>query len=784
MKLLNKFWPLLFIFFIWLIFSAPYFVQNKIPFASDYLVNFFSPWNAYPGFAGPVKNNAMPDVIGQIVPWKMFTIDTLKSGEIPLWNPYSFSGTVHLANYQSAVLSPFNLLFLLLPFVDAWSILVLLQPLLAGTFMFVFLKNLKLGNQSSLIGAVSFMFCGFITSWMGYATLGYAILFLPLALFFIEKYYTEREFKYLFMLSLTFPLSFFSGHFQISLYFLFFIVIYLLFKLYETRDKQLTFFCFAYLTFGALLTLPQVLPSVEAYTQSLRSSIFQKAEVIPWSYVATFFAPDFFGNPVTRNDWYGHYAEWNAFLGLVPILLAIYSLFYVKNKKIFFFLVSSLIAIFLSFQTPLLNLVVLLKIPVLSTSAASRVIVLFSFSAAVLAAFGYEKLEKDLREKVLKKLKLFLPLISIIFITLWLIVFLKVLGLEKSVIARQNLILPTLIFVAFLGTIGLFIIFSKLTRRINIILFILILLTALDMLRFATKWQPFALKSHFYPNVQVSSELAKIQNKDRALANFGAEASVVYKVPTIGGYDAVYNRRYGEFISSLNNGDLTPAARSVVAFPKNGLNSDEGLNLLGVNYLIHKKSDGNAVWEYPFWNYPDSFKLTYDDVAYQIYENIKAYPKAFLLDKYSVKTNSQEILNEMFTKDLNLRETVVLEKDPQSEPNFKKGELNLLTYTSNKIKIKTNTDGNSLLFISDPFYPGWEAFVDGKEIEILRSDFTFRAVSIPKGEHLIEFNYFPKSFVLGLFLAGLGFILMLFFPKFKFLYGKPFFSKIKQVNKL
>ncbi|MEK7573051.1 MAG: hypothetical protein AAB531_01360, partial [Patescibacteria group bacterium] len=99
-NLTLKFWPIVFILAVWLIFSSPYFFKNLVPFPSEYLVNFFPPWASYQEFAGPVKNNAMPDIITQIYPWKNFTIETLKTGQIPLWNPYSFSGTPHLANYQ------------------------------------------------------------------------------------------------------------------------------------------------------------------------------------------------------------------------------------------------------------------------------------------------------------------------------------------------------------------------------------------------------------------------------------------------------------------------------------------------------------------------------------------------------------------------------------------------------------------------------------------------------------------------------------------------------------
>ena len=69
-----------------------------------------------------------------------------------------------------------------------------------------------------------------------------------------------------------------------------------------------------------------------------------------------------------------------------------------------FFAISSILALLFAFQTPLLDLLVNLKIPVLSTSAASRIIVLFSFSMALLAGFGLESLISDIREKKYKKL--------------------------------------------------------------------------------------------------------------------------------------------------------------------------------------------------------------------------------------------------------------------------------------------------------------------------------------------------------------------------------------------
>jgi hypothetical protein len=763
MKLFKRFWPIILIVVVWFIFTSPYFVQHKVPFSSTYLVNFFSPWNAYPGFGSPVKNNAMPDVIGQIYPWKTFTIDTFKHLQIPLWNPYSFAGTTHLANYQSAVLSPLNLLFFILPFIDAWSLMVLLQPLLAGIFMYLYLKTLKISKEGSLIGSLGFMFCGFIITWMAYATLGYAILFLPLALFAIEKFYQTQKNWFLTLLSFSLPLSFFSGHFQISIYFFLLIGAYIIFKFYQTRNIRNTVYIILYILLGILLSLPQLLPSVEAYTQSLRSSIFQKGEVIPWGYLSTFLAPDFLGNPVTRNDWFGHYAEWNAYIGVIPLMLGFYAVFRVRKKEILFFGLTALLAILFAFQTPLLDLLVILKIPVLSTSAASRIIVLFSFSLAVLAGYGFDRLVKDIRQKNLKPIYLWLAIFVAIFVFLWGVVLLKlILPMDKIVIARQNLILPTIIFFVSwaLITFSSLAIHLKKELLIKLLPILLIMIVVFDLLRFSNKWMPFDSRNLMFPRIPIANELNRISGFERVLSNIGGEGIIYYRLPTLDGYDAVYIKRYGEFIASLDQGILTDSGRSVVNFPKNGLYAKQTINLLGVKYIVHKVADGHAPWAFPFWTYPaGTFPTIYNDGVYQVFENKDAFPRAFLANSYVMENNPQKILNTMFDPNFDLKKTVVLEQDPKLKLNGQ-GAAKINKYSSEKISIATNSTGNNLLFLSDVYYPGWQAYIDGHQTQIYRADFAFRVIFAPKGKHQVEFIYNPLSFNLGVLAAVLGLLII------------------------
>jgi len=511
--------------------------------------------------------------------------------------------------------------------------------------------------------------------------------------------------------------------------------------------------------------MPQLLPSIEAYSQSFRSGIFQKIEAIPWQYLPTLFAPDFFGNPVTRNDWFGHYAEWNSFIGLVPLMLAFYSFTNIKKSKTLFFLVVGLIAFFLAYNTPIINLIVFLKIPVLSTSAASRIIVLFSFSFAVLAGFGYDQLAGDVEKRKIKKITIWLLCFLLVFLILWLIVFLKLfLSFDKTLIARQNLIFPSLIlFIAFCSV--LIAVFYK--RKS--ILMLLLVLVAFDLLRFSTKWQTFDSKNLVFQKTPVVLELQKIQKTGRILGNFGAEVTNYYELPSIEGYDAVYIRRYGQFIASLQSGLLVDSPRSVVSFPNDSPFASKAANLLNINYIVYKISDGYSSWVFPFWKYTDQFKLIFKDEKYEIYQNTKVYPAAFLVSNYQVEKNPQAILNTMFSKKFDLSKEVVLEEEIN---NFnlngigKVGDAEVLSKSFNEMNILTKSETKSLLFIPNTFYDGWKAKVDGKETKVYRADFTFDAIPVDKGSHKVELKYEPVYLKIGYLLAGLGILgIILLFAK-------------------
>ncbi|MFC1727392.1 YfhO family protein [Patescibacteria group bacterium] len=768
-KFLNKYWPLLVIFLLVTIFAGPYLFKGLVPFPADHLVTAFPPWQYY--FGLPVKNNAMPDVVTQMYPWKHLTLEIFRSGQIPLWNPNNFSGNPFLGNYQSAVFHPLNFLFIFLPEVHAWSYLILLQPFLAGIFTFLFCRQLKMSQSAALMSSIAFMFCGFITVWMAYGTLAYSLLWLPLVLYGIERSFSKLSGFSLLLISFPMAASFFSGHLQISLYVTLFSLIYLVWRGVTLRKVKSFFLCLIFFILGILLASVQLLPSFELHHLSVRGSFLEINEIIPWQYLVTLFSPDFYGNPVTRNDWYGHYAEWSGFVGVVPLMLALLALLGGRNPLVFFFIVLSFASLILRHPTFLLDLILKFKVPVFSSSAAARINGLLSFSLAILAGFGFDQLRLRLSSKKLKAVLLTFSIFLLLVLGIWGILFFKSPFLDDQVsIAKRNTILPTAMVIVFFGTTLFFVLLVKLFRKHNtllrrissLILLFVILLASFDLFRFSNKWLPFDRAEHVYPQIPVLTFLNQENDHERVFGYFGMEMQNYFQIQGFNGYDPLYIQRYGELLKAGNDGRIKLPSTRGVSLGRRGKYTMKLLNLLNGRYILHAVEDKQFPWAFNYWDYPDQFKLVYKDEKYEVYRNLQAFPRAFMVYNYKTVKEPQAIVNQLLSEKTDLRKIVILEEDleplelkglPESEPI-----VNIQKYSENKIDLTIESEKPGILFLSDNYYPGWKAYINSVEVKIYRANYSFRAIPVPEGEHEVSFAYHPFSFKMGAMVSALSLI--------------------------
>ena len=778
MNKLKNLWPYFLILIVVFIFFFPVF-KGQIPFPGDLLISE-NPYKteSFLGYApSGYPNKAQgPDVTRQIYPWRYYSINEFKNGTLPFWNPHNFSGNPQIANLQTGFFYPVNLLYLILPFNISWTIIIMLQPFLAAIFMYLFLsKGLKLNKSPSLIGGIAFAFSSYMTVWIEYGNIGSTLLWLPLALLFTKRLYERLTTLNFLSLVVILSLSILAGYIQGVFYIYAICFLYFLFLLkfgdIKTVSYKKIFVFLVSLFLPFVVTFFQIYPTLELFLNSTRGaySLLQISNnLVPLQNWLTILAPDFFGNPATRNYWIdGTYIERVMYAGVAITFFAVYGAFNSKKTEKKFFIALSCLSLIIATNLPGIKFFYLLPIPVISTTIPTRELSIFIFSIIILGAIG---LDNWLNGKNYK------TKITLIFILIYAAVWILVFSLPKFIpissesllIAKRNLILPS--FLALATVIAFYI--KKINKSLGLI--IILLLVCFDLLYFFNKITPFSPKELIYPQTPVVSFIQKNAGINRfwgygsayILPNFQS----VDKTYSPEGNDPLHIALYGELLAASDNGKLPlvlprPDAKIAPGYGaddlKNNAYRQRLLNLLGVKYVLNQDYTLQNDYRPDLTTFPEnSYKLVWQKTPWQVYENQQALPRYFISGDFKVE-NRKTILDVIYNTNADLRKTIFLEESPNIEVNNNSiGEVELLSYKSNEIKFSTKTEGNGILFLSDNYYPGWQAYVDGISTKIYRADYSFRAIVVPTGKHEVTFSYYPANFILGLKVSVTGLLLL------------------------
>jgi len=233
------------VFLILALVTAVFFYKTilygLVPFPGDLLIAEYNPWKTYSYLGynpGSYPNKAQYfDILRQFYPWKTFTVDLIKQGILPFWNPYNFSGAPLIANFQSAVFYPLTAFYLLLPQIAGWTFLVMAQPLFAAFFTYLFSRKIGISTIGSLFAAVSFAFSSFMSVWLEYNIIGHVILWLPLSLLAIEMLLKKITMLWMMIFIASIVFALFAGHPQVFVYEYVFVLTYVIYRILSFRHS-------------------------------------------------------------------------------------------------------------------------------------------------------------------------------------------------------------------------------------------------------------------------------------------------------------------------------------------------------------------------------------------------------------------------------------------------------------------------------------------------------------------------------------------------------------------
>lgn len=764
------------------------FFTNKIPFSANLLASFFNPWakEKFPSWENGIPNRPTgKDDLWIFYPQRTFTNKLLKIGEIPFWNPYSFSGNYHVGLSETAVFYPLNVLFLLLPQINVWVILIVIEPIIAGAGMFLFLGRIVSSKKSAAFGAFAFAFCGIvIVRAVEGLSVGHSLIWLPYIFWAGESFFQAKKIRYLCLILLFLSFSLLAGWLQYTVYVFVFPLIYSFFRIYfELKNKsKIYFLVFVPFVLLPLVTLFHIIPAFQALMDSprigLSGSIFSYRHLVPLTHIITLVFPDFWGNPAVYN-YFGKsdFKDSVMFIGIVPLVFSLFSIGSMKNKKIVFFVISVCATMLLAVDNGISRAVVSSNLPVIASFLPNRIFLITTFSLCVLAAFGYDILIRGKKDNTTKAVKNTFVVVWIVMIIVNAFLTSKIIndpglltkvdaaGINRNVEAIQfkSAILPLFFLIAI--TILFFIFRKKYVK--NVFLFSSLGLLFLQSFLFGQKYIPFSNRQFLYPNHPVFSYLQKRQGLDRFISighgHIVPSIPLQFNVYSPEGIGSMYIRRYGELVSYMKLGKAgipDKIAFDQESYPQDVFYSKNSrlhrlYELTSVKYIVVDKksmlkSDGTSI--------NNDFSLHWENDTWQIYQYQKSMPRFFVTSNFKVVKDDREILRTLFSEKF-IPNKIILEENPGFEPKESSGSATIIDYTPNKILTKVNARDDSLFYLSDNYSNMFRVFVDGREGKILRANYTFRAVPIPKGEHTVVMIYNNYSFKLGLNIAAFVFFL-------------------------
>jgi len=765
---LNRTWPFIAILVAICIFFYPVWLKSLVPIPGDFVVGAYFPWLDYKwGYevGVPVKNPVTSDVVSVIYPLRSFAVDLLRTGKFPLWMPGMFTGYPLIASFDAAVLSPTMFLYFLLPKLWAWTGQIVLQPLLAAIFMYLFLRNLRLQKLPSVTGGLIYAFAGFNMIWLEWNSLALVAAWIPLIILLLDKLIETGKSRWGVMMSCAIALQVLSGYPQVVLYTLSAVLLYLYFQR-EKLDVYKLFKIAFFSLMGVYLSSVQLIPFIELFIHSQRTSEVLDANVryLPWQNIVTFFAPDFFGNPATGNFWgMGLYTLNVGYTGLVAIILATIGIVkHFGNKTVRFLIVLAVGALFLSLPHPISRLLAENDKFGMAALSPTRSLVLVNFALAGLSAFGLNKLLN--RKDRIDLRSLYLPLVVLGSVLLGSYLASQYVPKDSLFssslkVGMRNLAVPILILAAVgLASFIRYKLFASKIVRYACVAGIAFL-SVIELFRFGWKYTPFSPAEYVFPETPVLTFLEKQEKPFRV-----SEGDVIpmnmwvpYGLESPSGYDSIYPVDWAMLLSVIKSGkkDVDPQGR----YAKLESYSRSWFSLLNTKYLLvmkrNKLGKPDSAGEIPPLFKSEHLKQVFEDGSVAVLENTEAFPRAFIVSRWEIRSGS-DALAALLRKDFPFKSKIILEENfrlfPQSQNNSSK--VSYLNYSANSSVLEAKSDKNGFLFVSENYYPGWKVFVDGTEEKIYKANYSFRAVPLGAGTHKVEFIYDPESFKIGKWISG------------------------------
>jgi hypothetical protein len=740
------------------------------------------------------------DFTEYVLPHQTYAANEFAKGYIPFWNNFSFAGMPFMADLQVGFFYPLNRVLNLflsngkIP-VGAIEFVIIIHFVIAQFNFWLLNKSFGASSLTSIIGAVTYSFSMLMVCHVIHPMMVYHLAWFPLVLMFFRNALigneTLKNLRYSIFSGLIFGFSILSGHPQTMLYislFLFFVFVFYLIKniIEKSSATKLLSICISSaipIIIGIGIFTIQLLPSLELAKESRRNDNTIKLASegsLQASQLFSMFNPDIYGkieaSGVEGSNFYLNYKEgyqthyyWETvfYFGLVALVLGLfYFITDFKNKDTIFLILIAFFSILYALGSNGFLFPIFYKLPYFGTFRNPGRILFFLITAISLASsLGLEKLlsNKNDKSKLINLLvAVGLPLIILILISSGSLNSTFDIPIDNPEISSfVSSSASTSLFILVVIGIILFVGFKGIINS-TITTILLVLVAFFDLYAFGHKF-----------NSSPNNPMDTYAVDERLLSSFKVDTenkpNELFRVNS-----RMYNPSYMALprnIGLMENIMLMEGYNPLVlerVHPPVG--SREGSNdLQNVKYEIGIDNTQNAPRFYDNTNnmgfvwFTDSYtKVDGEKITEFLKSNSNFNFESVTILEKDISNGTRKVDNkdkDLLIKDLaaedHLFSTDTTKKPMEYKLKYQKLNYKILKYNSEFMEVEVNAVNNGLAVFSEVYYPAIKVTNNGQNVELLRANYSLRAVEVKKGKNHIIMTYKSDKFTTGSYITSL-----------------------------
>jgi hypothetical protein len=724
------------------------------------LANNSLPWRT--GGLRPLQNWLVSDPLYEFYPFLVHNVETLRGGHWPLWNPYILLGHPSVADPLAQIFYPvFSGLGLVFGPARGLAIGLWLHVALAAVLMYGFLRTIRCSRPGALLGAFTYALSGYLVTWFEQTYWIGTLAWLPGILWAFELAVQRRSLRHTALAGLLLGVAVLGGQFTFVVTFGLFLGLYAAGRTAELAWRRERVWAWPLLALvvaaglGTLLSAVQTIPFADFLNVSQRVLARGLLDPFPWQQFVTLVVPDFYGNPATSGLYWGqtNFSEATIYAGLPALLLASLAPWSRRRFLAPYLGGVALVALYFVLGGPGISL--LGTIPVLRYASLHRSVFLLPLLVAILAGLALSR----------PHLRAGGAAVSSVLLagTVGL-----ALALNSGQAGEHWAALQGPVFRAG-GWLAAAVVFLWLRGRLpswrRLADWSLVALVFADLFVFGSRFNPAGPVRELLPPTPAVQYLRANAGMQRVAVYqldgqvvVGPNVLAVYGLADAGGYSSLVVQRFAQLV---NEGDPKAAAVGVGRWLRTNpcmvfFNhpSTRLLDLLQAGYVVSPfpLTDLDAT----------AWTEAYQGEVY-IYRRLDPRPRAYVVYAAEYVPDDGQAVDRLLDESFDPA-NVAITAAPLDLPTVAVAAGHAATiaaYGDTEIVVAATAARQGLLVLGDQFYPGWQAEVDGRPVEIVRTNHVLRGVPLPAGEHLVVFRFMPASLWTGAALSLAGAVVLL-----------------------